>query len=268
MVPIYSTPTMSTSGIPARSFETTLEGRVKAQIQPVGRREWTLSATYATPGELGTLMGFASGEWGHGPFVWIPPTAPAINMLTPAAASCDPEAIGEPSAPNFNSTVTAGGPLYLGEDAYAGRSWLNSNPPDAMFFGYTKVPVIPGQQVTGSAYLRGAGGVAQLSFYDADNAVMPGTIISTVASTDGTTVRSYVTATVPTGAAGCLVSADNASQAARPALTWTDGAFEWGAGEGCPKAIVETADRTALLASTQARDRQYSDLSFTIREVG
>jgi hypothetical protein len=65
LIPIYSTPTMGTKGLPARTYETTLEGRVKAQIQAVGRREWDLSAGGASPSELGALHAFAAGEWGR-----------------------------------------------------------------------------------------------------------------------------------------------------------------------------------------------------------
>lgn len=259
LIPIYSNPSMGVSGIPARSFQTTLEGRVKAQVKPVGRRVWELSAAYASPGELAALMGFVNGEWGNGPFVWVPPTAPAINLLAPGVASCGADAVMVPA-------VTVVGPLLCGDD-WAGRSLANSAPASPMPFGPATIPIIPGKPVTGSAWVVGVGAKVRLDWKNA-----AGGTISSVASTGsgiaGTATRLSVTGTPPVGAVSCSLYGTATTQAARPAVTWTDHANEWGSGEGCAKAIVEAVDRTALTGSDLLSGRRDSNLSFTIREVG
>lgn len=260
LIPIYSNPSMKVSGIPARSFQTTLEGRVKAQVRPVGRRVWSLSAAYASPGELAALLDFANGVWGNGPFVWVPPTAPAINLLAPEVASCGLATVMRPE-------VTVIGPLLLPDGSWAGRSLANSNTALGMYFGPSTVPVIPGMQVTASAYLVGAGSRCVVQFFNAAG-VFISSASSAASGVAGTATRLAVTATVPALAVACAVIGSSATQGARPALTWTDHANEWGPGEGCDKAIVEAVDRTALTGSTDVRGRRDSNISFTIREVG
>lgn len=260
LIPIYSNPSMAVSGLPARSFQTTLEGRVKVQVRPVGRRSWELSAAFASPGELAALLDFATGVWGNGPFVWVTPTAAAINLLTPEVASCGQEAIREP-------TITVGGPVALPDGSVAGRSLLNPDTAQHIFMGLPSVPLILGQPVTASAYVIGAGSEVGVQFYDSVGAALTATR-STEKGVVVTATRLSVTAMPPATAVACRVFVAGATQAARPALTWTDHVNEWGPGEGCEKAIVEAVDREALTGSTDFGGRRDSNVSFTIREVG
>lgn len=260
LIPIYSNPSMGVSGIPERTFQTTLEGRLKAQVKPVGRRSWDLSAAYASPGELAALMDFATGIWGNGPFVWVSPTAPSINLLSPEVASCGQAAV-------VGAGVSVVGPLLLPDGSWAGRSLSNPSPSPTLFFGPSDVPVIAGNKVTASAYLVGAGARCGVQFRDAAGAVISSTY-SPQSGVAGVVTRLFVTATAPANAVSCVVFGSDATQGARPALTWTGELMEWGAGEGCAKAIVEAVDRTALTGSTLSFGRRDSDLSFTIREVG
>lgn len=260
LIPIYSNPSMDVTGIPERFFQTTLEGRVKAQVRPVGRRLWSLSAAYASPGELAALMDFATGVWGNGPFVWVSPTAPAINLLTPGIASCGPEA-------SQNAAITVGGPVLLPDGTWVGRSLVNSNTAIQMWFGPATIPVVVGSPVTASAYVLGAGAQVTLQFFDMAGAVLS-THDSPAAGVAGTLTRLSVTATPPVGSASCRIIARLTAQAVRPAITWTSQVMEWGPGEGCDKAIVESASREALTGSTNIYGRRDSNLSFTIKEVG
>lgn len=260
LVPIYSNPSMEVSGIPARTFQTTLEGRVKAQVRPVGRRSWTLSAAYASPGEVAALLDFATGVWGNGPFAWVPPTAPAINMLAPDVASCGLEAIR-------TSNASMAGPLLLPDGSWAGRSLLNSDTSELMFFGPGTIPVVAGGTVTASAYVVGAGAKCAVQFRDSAGEFVSSKY-STQSGVAGSSIRLSVTAEVPPNAVSCAVFGANTIRGARPALTWTDHANEWGPGEGCSKAIVEAVSREALTGSTDVRGRRDSNISFTIREVG
>lgn len=243
------------------SFQTTLEGRVKAQVRPVGRRTWQVGTSDATtPAQQGAIMSFLNGEWGPGPFVFVSADAPVTNMLSPDAASCAPGAFTAGSG----TAVGEAGPL-LTLDGWAGRSYSN-NGAGTVFFGTEKVPVLPGQKVTASAYVLGAGAIARIAWYDAADGSL-GSTSSAITATAGTVTRSWVTATAPANAASALVCAVSATAMARPALTWTDALLDWADGQGCPKVVVHGASRNLVLASREARGGRYSNISFTVQEV-
>src|SRR5690625_4816542 len=72
------------------SFQTTLEGRVKAQVRPIGRRTWDLRLPRtSSPSEVAALAAFADGAWGAGPFWFVSADAPVVNLLSPGAAASD-----------------------------------------------------------------------------------------------------------------------------------------------------------------------------------
>lgn len=243
------------------TFTRTLEGRVKAQARPLSRRQWSVRAgKTSTPKEVGALAAFAAGEWGRGPFIWVSADAPVTNLLTPEQSLCDPSTL-------FSAGVTATGPLSLGVDGWAGRSFTNPAPVTPFYFGSEAAPVVPGQLVTASAWVVGAGSGVRVRWVDS-----AGVFISTSSSAGsggaGVAKRVSVTAMPPANAAGAQVQATNASQAARPALTWTDTLFEWSDGQGCPKAVISGLDRQLVLALRDPNYGRYADASFTITEVG
>lgn len=244
------------------SFEYSLEGRRLAQVAPsIGRRAWQCQLSDAsTPDQVGAVMAFINREWGNGPFSFVSADAPVTNMVSPAASSCDPELI-------LGSVLLAGGPMPLLDGSWAGRSIINSDPAQLLAFSPEHVPAIPGQAVTGSAFLRGAGAVARMYFYDAAG-IPISNYASTVSATASTTVRSWVTAVAPSNAVTCRVFGHSASQGARPAITWTDTLVDWADGQGCAKAIIHSPSRTLIMASRDPRGGRYSNLSFTVSEVG
>lgn len=260
LVPIYTTPGMSVTGIPERTYEKSLEGRVTAQVKPKGAREWSLDAAFAEPEDVGTLMSFVLGEWGIGPFVWVSPTAPGTNMLTPDVSLCGKSAI-------LGVAVEQAGPLTL-PDGVAGRSLINGTPANPLYFGAAIVPVIPSEPVTASAYLVGAGSRMAVAFYDAAGGFIS-TTTGPVGGVAGSAKRLSVTAlTPPSNAASCVPLGLSATYGARPAVTWSSQLLSWQTGEGCPAAIVDATDRTSRFASTHVGGLRSSDLSFTIKEVG
>lgn len=243
------------------SFDTTAEGKRVGQVgYSRGRRVWSLATSDATtPRDQGAIMAFVNGEWGDGPFVFVSADAPVVNMMSPEQASCDPSAL-------WGSNAIKGGPM-LTPDGWAGRSFANADPASSLYMGLDLTPVLPGTSVTGSAYVQGAGAVASVAFYDAD-AEFISQEYSTVAATAGTSKRSWITAVAPADAAGCQIVAINTSQACRPAVTWTDTLVEWGDGQGCPKAVLHGASRNLVLASRDPRGGRYSNVSYTVTEVG
>lgn len=239
------------------SFQTTLEGRRKAQVRPRGPRTWSLQTSDATtPAQVATLMQFAQGAWGPGPFVFVPADAPATNMLTPAAASCAPE-----MADGY-SNLSAGGPVEAG-GVWFPRSLINSDPSSLLIVN-EKVPVIPGFPVTGSAWVRGAGGRVRVSFYDQSD-VLIGAALSTVTATAGTAKRSWVQAVAPLGASHARVIGVGTTMLAMPSLTWTDNLVPESDGQGCAQAVIHGVSRGLVLATSRAT---YSNVSFTVTEVG
>lgn len=250
------------------SFGTTLGGRRKAQVVPGSpSRMWSAQLSDAsTPDQVGAVMSFINGEWGNGPFIWVSADAPVTNMLSPRVSACDP-------AEKWG-VVGMGAPLLVG-GAWAGRSYVANGSPN-IFFGTQapgasapgeRVPVIPGQPVTGSVHLVGAGAYCRVAFYTAAD-VLISQFNSTVLGNAGTATRSWVTALAPANAVSCRVLAIGATQAARPALTWSDTLLPWADGQGCPKAVIHGASRDLVMASRDPRGGRYANLSFTITEVG
>lgn len=248
------------------SFEPTLEGRIKAQALPEQRRSWTLATSDATtPAQQATLMGFASGSWGNGPFVFVSADAPVTNMLTPAAAACM-------EMRTNNALVRPSGPVNLDAAGWEGRS-IGADLPEGggvrpeIYFGTGDTPVLAGVPVTGSAYLDGSEAAIRVYWYrDGD----PSPITSSTSSTSpGTGFRRIsVTAMPPAGAIFCRLVAVGATRGTRPAITWTDRAFDWAAGEGCSKAVIHAMSKSLVLASRDPRGGRYANLSYTITEVG
>lgn len=250
---------LSADGEP--SFQTTLGGRRIAQL-PTGarRRAWQCQLSDAsTPQEVGAVMGFINGEWGTGPFVFVSADAPVVNLLSPGSASCAPGSF----AASGVGTAIPGGPLRT-PDGWAGRSVLNSGSSPSWI---EQVPVLPGVPVTASVYAHGIGGTLRLAWRDAAGAEVGAA--ASPALVNGLVARLHVTATPPANAVTCQLSLGAAVlQAARPAATWSDSPLEWGDGQGCPKVIIHGASRDLVMASRDPRGGRYSNLSFTVTEVG
>lgn len=245
------------------TFKTTLEGRVKARARSARPRQWSVDIGAATPADIANLLAFAGGEWGNGPFVWVSVDAPVTNLLTPEVARCGPQAV-------FSSSVSRSGPMALGDGQWSGASLTTSDPGGTLWVGASKapVPVIPGQPVTASAYVIGAGAKVRLHWVAADGSAMSGTVVSSPSGTAGAPKRLHATGVPPAGAVSCTLSTTGAPQITRPAITWTSTLFDWHPGEGCQKAVIHGLSRNVILALREPAYGRYSNASFTITEVG
>lgn len=256
MVELYTTPSAQTSAAERYTFKSTLEGRSKAQVRPIGRRSWTWNASYADPSEQAALVQFAQGAWGRGPFWFVPADAPRTNVLTPGAASCDPLEVTMGSG-----AVLLGSPPLLTPDGWAARSiWKDTG--NGAFIG-AAVPVLPGRKVTGSAYVSGSGGFVRLLFLDVVGAVVAQHDSAAAVSAVG---RRSVTATPPAAAVSArLTVTASVTSAGNPAITWTDTVQPFADGQGCEKAVVHGMSRDIVLSGPNGT---YSNLGFTVTEVG
>lgn len=241
------------------TFQVTLEGRRVAQVPfSTGRRAWQCQLSDAsTPAQIAAAMAFANRDWGPGPFAFVSADAPVTNMLTPAGAA---------SSILATAGVTQGGPVLCSDGTWAAKSLLLNGAPTA-YFQSERTPVLPEKPVTVSAEVSGAGARVAVSFFTAT-----GTFIAIVSSPAGGVAGSMrrlsVTADAPATAAVALVAIQNATQATRGVLTWTSEPLEWSDGQGCTKAILHGASRDLVLASRDPRGGRYSNLSFTVTEVG
>lgn len=257
MIELWSTPSAQVQTDDRYTFLTTVEGKRRAQRRPVGRREWSVNADYSTTAEAAALSDFASGAWGPGPFVFVSAEAPVTNMLTPAAASCDPAA-------GMGSTNSEGGPM-LTNDGWAPRSIRSGSGAD-IWFGDERVPIIEGEPVTVSAYVEGSGAAVRVTWYTADGSTL-GSDTSRVTATAATTVRSWITVSPPAGAAALRVRAANAVRGSRPSVTRGELLYPWADGRGCSQAVVTAVGRDVVLAG-RGLNRQFESVSYTVTEVG
>lgn len=242
------------------TFDTTLEGVRKAQVRKVGRREWSLTVSAARPEQVANIMSFVRGVWGPGPFVFVPADAPVTNLLTPAQASCDPTEYPGPAG-------SATRPPMLTPEGWEGRSVLNADPAQLLWFGTGHVPVRAGVRVTGSAYVQGADAAVQLYFYDAAGERIS-LSTSTVRGTAGSVVRSHLTVLPPAGAVSCLIACVRTAKATRPQVTWSDYVLPWSEGRGCVKAVVHGPSHDLVMATSAREGGRYAQVSFTVTEVG
>lgn len=244
------------------TFETTLEGRRKAQAKQATRRSWALRTTDATtPAETAVLTQFAQGAWGPGPFQFVPADAPHTNLMTPDGSLCLEQQRVE--------GVFRGGPVDLGLDGWSAQSLVASDPQvqTELYGSFAYTPVLSGVPVTGSAWISAASSSqAYVRLYWRDSAgVILGTSASRgVSAAEGLT-RVSVTAVPPAGAVAVQIVSLWAARLTRPALTWTRELHPWGSGQGCSKAVVSSMSSDLVLA---VPGHTYSNVSFTVTEVG
>lgn len=255
LVELYSTPAAQVVAEERYTFKTTLEGSRKAQVRKVGRRTWSLNASFADPAEVATLMQFASGAWGNGPFWFVSADAPFMNLLPPTATTSV-----------FGSHVD-GGPMLLEGGAWAPFSTrLSAGGSGTLSFVASTLdpPVLPNMPVTASAWVLGTGASVMLQFFSAAGSLLSSVSSGTVTAT-AEARRVSVTADAPNNAATARVTARNALAAAQPAISWTDKVQGFADGQGCPRAVLHGASRDLVMA---APGRTYSNVGYTVTEVG
>ena len=243
-------------------FSTSLEGRRRAQALPrvSELRSWNLRTALNKPGDVAKLQAFVRGDWGAGPFFFVSADAPNTNLLDPQVASCHPWHA-------LYAWTSAGGPIQTEEVGWLPQSYFNSDPSSALAFGATSyaVPVLPGQEVTGAAFVSGAGAYARLYFYDSSGATVVSYSSGIRSSGVDDVVRSWITREAPPNAVSCRVLAMNTVRAAGPTITWSEGLLPWADGEGCSQAVVHGASRDLLYT---VDDRTFSALDYVVTEVG
>lgn len=251
LIPVKCASTLTSSGGREVSFQDTL-GKRKAFLGQVRAREWSVDIGLAKPHELSGLRWLA--EYSSGPLVWYSPDAVVGNILTPGQAALIP-----------GTHTGLEGPLVEVEPEVYVKSAL----PDAasyLNFPYRAgladpIPVVPGQPVTVSAWLRGE---SRITVYWRDINGASLSHDSPATETAPTLTRMSRTLIPPSGAVQMSLALRGA-QVAGPAVTLTDRLMPYSPGEGARRVVVhDLAD--AVIRATQ--DQQLGSLSFTVSEVG
>lgn len=258
LVEVYSTPDgHSVSQERDSSTRTTLGGRKVVRLAARGHRTWSFSGSGGKPLELAALQGFARGDFGPGPFWWVDPWAQQSNLLDPRDAAIE--------VPWGNSTlggpvVLPGGPVVARHVRTASASTLWSTSP---FGDYSRAPVVPGRDVTLSAWVDASTQGLRYVFHDAAGAVVGG--VGVVSGTASGWHRVSRTLPAPVGAASVVIGQSGTGGLAAPAVTWTSEVREYGTGAGARKVIVTGYSESVKVAR---RGAMYSDQSYQIVEVG
>lgn len=202
-------------------------------------RTWQVETPALTSEQAGALTELAEGAWGNGPFVFIPCSAHASNVLTPAQSLLE--------------GVANSGPVILPGGDRAPRSLVGGG----IVTLADKVPVIPGRPATFSIYM--AGGSATVSF----KTVSGSTVGSrTLAPTGDLMLRASATAlSVPVTARYATITAAGYTALARPQLSWTAEPVAWAAGGGAAQVVIQNSSLTHLRGG-------WANASVQIVEVG
>lgn len=237
----------------------TLEGRVKAQVRPVRRREWSVGfGDLTTPQDATKLLEFQQGAWGPGPFSFVSTEAPITNMCTPGQSISDPT-----SGTETGWGARFGGPMFT-VDGLIPQSIVNPDPAYLIYMGVNFIPVIPGQSITAAVYVLGVHASCRIYFFDANGGQLNYVESDAVGVADRG-VRASLTTVVPEGAASVRIYARRAVQAARPSLTWTDELVPWSFGRGCENAVLREVSESLVYVKS---DKTYESMAFTVTEVG
>lgn len=249
---------------PAR-YLNTIGGTTFTQVGSRTKRSWDVRLPAAsTPAEVAAWEAFVEGEFGHGPWHFIPEMAATTNLISPRGSVLDHgETVHGGTSPN-------GGPMTLADGSRAGRSWL-VEPGTNLLLPWVgeleRVPVLPGVPVTASLWVAGSTTPQmRVAVYD-ENETFTRYVYGSTHSGSGPE-RLHVTFTPNLGEASCLIFIPGNSESyrvARPAFTWTEALRPWSVGDGAPKVHIAGMSEDVTLA---VPGREMVGLSLTVQEVG
>lgn len=255
LIPVKCASQLTSSGGREVSFARTL-GKQKAFLGRVTAREWDVDIGLATPSELSGLRWLAS--YARGPLVWYGPDAVIGNVLDEPVAGL---------VPGFHNGVE--GPMVEVQP----ETWVKAALPSTSALSLPfrsgvvdPVPVVAGQPVTISAWLRGntLSGRQNLTVFwrNIDN-----TVISSQGVDFGVSPgfeRRVATLIPPLSAAGFTIQFF-AQQVAGPSVTLTDQLMPYSPGRGAKRVVAHGLQDAVIRA---IENQQYQSLIFSLTEVG
>lgn len=240
-----------------RRFFTSDTGAVAVThpLRGVNARVWEVSVDTARPADVATLTALSLGDFGVGPFYWIPPGAESTNLLSQHDSLLRGRFTQRPG-------VTEAGSLETSE-GWAGRS-LAPGGSGAVLLGVT--PVLPGTPVTARAWVSGGTGVVlKLTFQDHTGALLSEVSAPAVNATAGAWV--HLTAPAPVGAARAEIEVTGATAVTRPSATWTTEPRTWIPGAASLAVSIQPIPTTLLRATGLAGEETLSQHRFTVQEI-
>lgn len=246
----------STTASRATSYQTTLGGRLRAQVSPQVLREWKCELPFATPEEARHLKALTSGVFGLGPFAWVPVQATTTNVMTLGASM---------PGPTYRSWTGSGDPTGVWDIPGLGvvrHSVLTGRGTSTFGRG---TPVVPGLPVTGGAWVAGdANTRVTLQLIDAADTIVASAQSPTVHGI--TPTRSLATIlSVPQSAVTARIVVNGALQVGLPSISWAAEAADWAPGGGSTQVVVEGFD--ADLVHVDTHQGLMEDISFTVKEL-
>ena len=240
------------------STQTTLGGRIIAQLGAAQRRRWQASVGYADATEIGTLAMMLDGL--PQPWVWLDSWAQVTNTLTPAQSRFDQAWSSGATLGSLVALEGGGVAVSLNEASLTGRTFVAS------------LPVVPGVPVTGSVHGRPADPMASSTVRITFQDIVGATISSVTGAAKtlaavGPLQRLTVSTTPPATAVMASLTSTNVNVHAGPALTFTPAAMGWGHGAGCKSVVLPGLSVDVLTAWAQAGG-QNAAYSFDVVEVG
>ena len=246
-------------------YVSTLGGSMFAQVGPRTKRSWDVRLPrISTPAEVATWQAFVEGEYGDGPWWFVPEMAATTNLVSPRGSVLDH------GGSVHGGTSPNGGPMVLPDGSRAGRSWLVE--PDVTLIlpwvgGSERVPVLPGVPVTASLWVAGSTTPQmRVAVYDGNGSFTR--YVYGTTSTGAVAERFSVTFTPNAGESSCVIflaGASSAYRVARPAVTWTDSVRPWAVGAGAPAVHVAGFSEDVTLA---VDGREMVSASLKVQEVG
>lgn len=226
---------------------------------PTRPRVWNATVSAARPDDVAALDALGSGEWGPGPFVFIPPAAETLNLL----GKRDALAMGAPPAGYVNETH---GTAIRTTEGVAGTGYgATTDTPVTSRIGVA--PVIPGLPVTGKAWvqaLTGKTATLRLRFYTTGHTEV-GTPPSAT-TTDPAGVFLHTTMAAPAGAAYVSLEVSGAV-ITRPSVTWTDGPRTWSPSAASQSIVMSPLSNSVRRATGVPGVEQLTDHAFTVTEL-
>lgn len=248
---------LDTTPADGRVLFTSMAGRVSVTDLAGGQasRSWDVSVSTARPEQVAALRALSMGEFGPGPFVFIPPAAESLNLLGRGAAVCLGEHTQHPEVTTGGVVVTSEGP--------AGRSLLRNAAP---FVTIGSAPVIPGRKVSVRVWAVGTGAQVRITPISTRGEAYPAS--TSVAVNAGT--GAWVTHTMDAPADAMIVTVDvlGAMQVARPSVTWDAPARVWSPSAASQSVSVPPLPERLLRATGKPGAETLADHTFTIQEVG
>lgn len=233
----------------------TIDGNRYIQALPTQSREWNVLPGFIDSVHRRTLEDFINGLWGIGPWVWISDLALAGNMLTPRQSSFQgpiPGAVTRTGA--MQDYDGAWAPQTL--TAYTGvhdLPWEIDLPP----MDYLNVQAHAQGTISTAPQIR----VKVYNSYD-PNPMKEQIILGEI----GATMQNIgAVVALPMGATYATLSIHG--MFARMWVTNSHDPSDYVTGQGCPKAVIDTAARGVALLSSCGSIISQMD-SVLIREVG